>query len=237
MNSLLLVFFAMFGDCRTDTLVSSDGSRAALVVPVRTRQAKTPKLPLVIWLHGGIGANNPAKGLTAAQGFTKWADSGGFALLTPSAWPASPWWSLTAKARLQELVEKASKVPGVGTRVIVLAGVSDGGSGALWLAEQLRGTWGKRLKGVAIWSSDPSVMASQGIPFDLSALKGLPVRWMAGQRDHLYPFEDVASWWDRARANGVVLEPLSDPTADHDLSFHQQDLGRFPKWLRSLATP
>lgn len=217
---------------RIDTIASPDGSRAALVVP---RRAPTAKLPLVVWLHGGIGANNPSKGLAAAAGFVSWADSGGFALLAPSAWPASPWWSATALARIGELILRAGATPGVDASRVFLAGVSDGGSGALWLAGHLAGRKGMRLRGVAVWSTDPSVLVSRGVPFDPAPLVGLPVRWTAGGRDRLYPFEDVAQWWTRFLQAGVKLESRHDPQADHDLSFHRADLGRFPAWVRGHA--
>jgi len=216
---------------RVDTLSASDGSRAALVVPFRRNPSRS-KLPLVVWFHGGIGANNPSKGLAAAAGFVSWADSGGFALLAPSAWPASPWWSATAQARLAELVERAGKVPGVDASRLVLAGVSDGGSGALWLAGRMRPLWGAKLCGVAVWSTDPSVLASQGVSLDPAPLSGLPVRWTAGGRDRLYPFEDVERWWGLLGPAGVKLETRHDPLADHDLSFHRDDLARFPAWVR-----
>lgn len=217
---------------RVDTLIASDGSRAALVVPSRSRAPKAG-LPLVVWLHGGIGANNPSKGLVAASGFVSWADSGGFALLAPSAWPMSPWWSASAQSRLVELVDRAGKTAGVDASRVVLVGVSDGGSGALWLAAHLRPVWGAKLRGVAVWSTDPSVLTSRGVSLEASSLAGLPVRWTAGGRDRLYPFEDVRGWWTALEQGGVKLETRFDPQADHDLSFHQADLGRFPAWLRA----
>lgn len=219
---------------RIDTIVSVDGSRSALVVP--QRKGKT-RLPLVVWLHGGIGANNPSKGLAAAAGFVRWADSGGFALLAPSAWPASPWWSASALARVTELIHRAGATPGVDASRVVLAGVSDGGSGALWMAVQIAHMSSVQLRAVAVWSTDPSVLVSQGIPFDPAPLRGLPIRWTAGGRDRLYPFQDVSNWWGRLEQVGAELETRHDPLADHDLSFHQADLARFPAWVRTRTTP
>ena len=218
---------------RIDTIVSVDGSRSALVVPRRATKAR--RLPLVVWLHGGIGANNPSKGVAAAAGFAAWADSGGFALLAPSAWPASPWWSASALSRVLELVRRAGATPGVDASRLVLAGVSDGGSGALWMAGQMSQLSGKAPRAVAVWSTDPSVLVSQGIPFDPTLLRGQTVRWTAGGRDRLYPIQDVTSWWERLRQSGVALETRLDPMADHDLSFHVADLARFPAWVRSRA--
>ncbi|HQF53495.1 MAG TPA: hypothetical protein PK208_00095, partial [Fibrobacteria bacterium] len=92
---------------RLDTLVAPDGSKAGLWVPESRK-----KLPLVVWLHGGLGANNPSKGIAAAGNMAAtWGDSGAFALLAPSAWPASPWWSETAAQRIVDLVAKAAKTP------------------------------------------------------------------------------------------------------------------------------
>jgi len=227
-NSLLLAAALWCGAYRIDTLSSPDGGRAALVVPLRA----SGKRPLVVWFHGGIGANNPSKGVLAASAFAAWADSCGFALLVPSAWPASPWWSASAASRLEGHLRQAGKTRGVDAGRVVFAGVSDGGSGALWLAARMSGAGARTVRGVAVWSTDPSVLVAQGIPLDPASLKGMPVRWTAGGRDRLYPVSDVQAWWDRFRAASVPLESRLDPTADHDMAWHQQDFARFPAWAR-----
>jgi poly(3-hydroxybutyrate) depolymerase len=230
---LAALVVALAGSWRTDTLVAPDGSKAALVVPSGATQGKTKGHPLVVWLHGGLGANNPAKGLQAAPGFAALADSGGFALLAPSAWPASPWWSASARDRLLALVDAAGRKPGVDASRIVLSGASDGGTGALWLAVALRGTWRGRLRGVAVWSTNPSVLEGRGAPLDASGLAGLAIRWRAGSLDRLYDPADVARWWARLEGAGAVLDTRLDPLAGHDMIDHQADLATFPTWVRS----
>lgn len=216
---------------RLDTLVAPDGSKAGLWV-AKSRK----KLPLVIWLHGGLGANNPSKGVAAASNMSAtWGDSGAFALLAPSAWPASPWWSEDAARRIEDLVAKAAKFPGVDASRIVLAGASDGGSGSLWLSVRLRQDLKGRLKGAAIWSADPHVMEPQGISWNPALLKATTLRWTAGANDRLYPIERIRSWWDRCRTAGIRLESHETPGADHDLRFHQADLALFPAWVRKTA--
>ncbi len=227
-NNLLLALSLWCGAWKIDTLESPDGGRAALVVSVN---AKAPR-PLVVWFHGGIGANNPSKGLLAAQGLAAWADSCGFALLVPSAWPGSPWWSASAVSRLETHLRQVGKRRSVDTRRIVFAGVSDGGSGALWLAAQMPALRTGALRGVAVWSTDPSVLVSRGAVLDPSLLKGIPVRWTAGGRDRLYPVSDVTAWWSRLRSASVPLESRLDPEADHDMTWHQQDFARFPAWAK-----
>lgn len=216
---------------RLDTLVAPDGSRAGLWVPESRR-----KLPLVVWLHGGLGANNPSKGIAAANNMSStWGDSGAFALLAPSAWPASPWWSEDAARRIGDLIAKAAKFPGVDASRIVLAGASDGGSGSLWLSVRLRQDLKGRLKGAAIWSADPSAMERQGAWWNPADLAGTALRWTAGGDDQLYPVARIRSWWDRCRAAGIRLETKETAGAGHDLQFHKADLALFPAWVRRTA--
>jgi len=230
-RSLLACATLAFSAPKLDTLVAPDGSKAGLWLPKSKK-----KLPLVIWLHGGLGANNPAKGVAAASNMAAtWADSAAFALLAPSAWPSSPWWSQDAAIRLTDFVAKATRRPGIDGTRIVLAGASDGGSGALWLAANLRTRFGKSLKGMAIWSADPDVLASQGIAWNPAQLKGLPLRWTAGGRDRLYPLDRIHSWWETCHGAGILLDPHENPTADHDLQFHGPDLALFPAWVRKTA--
>lgn len=213
---------------RFDTLVAPDGSRAGLWIPPAVK-----KLPLVVWLHGGIGANNPAKGVAAANNMVAtWGEAGAFALLGPSAWPASPWWTNDAAERVARLVEQAARRPGIDASRIVLAGASDGGGGALWIASALRKRWGSRLRGVAIWSANPDVIIAQRVAWDPAVLEGLAVRWTAGGRDHLYPMGRIKHWWGQCAVNGIKLQSHENPTADHDLKFHQTDLALFPAWVR-----
>jgi hypothetical protein len=231
MNSLLLIFALFSSAWKLDTLHTPDGSGAGLWIP-----STKGHHPLVVWLHGGLGANNPQKGIPAAANMAAtWGDSGAFALLAPSAWPASPWWSDDAAVRVAELVDSASRKPGVDGSRIVFAGVSDGGTGALWLSAKLRDKLGKRLKGVSVWSCDPDILTSQGGAWVPSSLKGIPLRWTAGGKDHLYPLDRIRGWWARCAVEGVVVEKHEDPGADHDLMYHAADLAKFPAWTRRTA--
>lgn len=217
-----------------EQLAGAGPSRAGFVVPQAARAGKA--VPLVVWLHGGIGANNPAKGVAAAQGFAVLADTGRFALLCPSAWPSSPWWSEDAAHRVASLIRMAMRRPGVGRR-LVIAGTSDGGAGALWLAARLRGEFGDTLSAVAVWSCSADLLAAVGAPWDSRRLAGLPLRWTQGDRDRLFAIDGIRRQWVALRQAGIALEERTATDAGHDLADHQQDLARFPQWLRGLHGP
>jgi hypothetical protein len=197
-----------------------------------SRPGKT--LPLVVWLHGGLGANDPSKGAKAARNLAVWADTSGFALLCPSAWPASPWPSPSAQSRLEQLIALASREKRIGKGAIVIAGSSDGGTGALWLAGQMRPSLGKRLQGVAVWSCNPSVLERYGQEFDPRLLSGLPVRWAQGGRDRLFALEDVRHWWNRCLAAKIRLQPHPQELAGHDMADWAADQGLMGAWVRTL---
>jgi dienelactone hydrolase len=207
-----------------------DGSTAGLVLPGKAKG----KLPLVIWLHGGLGANDPAKGAKAARNMAAWADSSGFALLCPSAWPASPWFSPSAQARVEALITQASLDKNIGKGAIVLAGTSDGGTGALWLAGQMRPGLGNRLRAVAVWSCNPSVLANYGLAFEPRALSGLPLRWAQGGRDRLFALQDVRQWWNQCLAARVKLQSHPVENAGHDMADWQADQSAFGAWIKTL---
>ncbi|HNY29556.1 MAG TPA: hypothetical protein PKO15_01595 [Fibrobacteria bacterium] len=210
-----------------------DGSKAGIWVP----KARA-KVPLVVWFHGGIGANDHAKGVPAARNMAAlWRDSAAFAMVAPSAWPASPWWSDEAVARTRVAIQLASMRKGVDASRVILAGASDGGTGALWIAAKLRPELGKRLKAVAVWSCNPDVLSMQGLALPAVPLEGLPVRWTAGGRDRLYPLSRIQEYWAVLGQAGWKLETHADPVADHDLSFHAADLAKFPAWTRKTTKP
>jgi len=212
------------------TLSLPDGSKAGLVLPSHPKG----KLALVVWLHGGIGANDPAKGIKAATNMLVWADSSNFALLCPSAWPASPWWTPEANRRILDLIRQCGKNPQIDANRIVLAGTSDGGAGALWNVQGVRQQLGKRLKGVAVWSCNPSVLGNYGQAISLASFSGLPVRWAQGGRDRLFALDDVRAWWGQFIAARAKLEPHPIEMAGHDMADWQQDQGTVGAWIRKL---
>lgn len=216
---------------QVETIRLPDGSQAGFWAP-----KSRAKRPLVVWFHGGIGANNPAKGVPAAQNMAAtWKDSGAFALAAPSAWPASPWWTDEAVARTAALIDSAAKRKGVDATRVILAGASDGGTGALWIASKLRTKLGARLKGVAVWSCSPDVLSMQGLTLPALPLVGLPIRWTAGGKDRLYPLVRIKEYWAALSQAGLALETHENAVADHDLSFHAADLALFPTWSRQTA--
>lgn len=239
MNSLICLsplVFALFAapatpPAKVESIRLPDGSQAGFWAP-----KSRAKLPLVVWFHGGIGANNPAKGVPAAQNMAAtWKDSGAFALLAPSAWPASPWWTDEAVARTAALIDSAAKRKGVDASRVILAGASDGGTGALWIASKLRTKLGTKLKGVAVWSCNPDVLSMQGLTLSAMPLVGLPIRWTAGGKDRLYPLSRIKEYWAALSQAGLSLETHENLVADHDLSFHAADLALFPAWSRKTA--
>lgn len=239
MNSLACLFFLLTPlfcapvakPAGVESIRLTDGSQAGFWVP----KSRT-KLPLVVWFHGGIGANNPAKGVPAAQNMaTTWKDSVAFALVAPSAWPASPWWSDEAVARTAALIDSAAKRKGVDASRVILAGASDGGTGALWIASKLRAKLGTKLKGVAVWSCNPDVLSMQGLSLPAMPLVGLPIRWTAGGKDRLYPLTRIKEYWTALSQAGLALETHENLEADHDLAFHAADLALFPAWVRKTT--
>lgn len=214
-----------------EELAGAGPSRAGFVLP-RSAHRGGP-VPLVVWLHGGIGADNPAKGVVAAQGFAVWADTGRFALLCPSAWPSSPWWTEDAARRVIPLVRTAMSRRGVDHR-LVIAGASDGGAGAFWLAARLRAEFGDTLRAVAVWSCSADLLAAVGAAWDPRRLAGLPLRWTQGDRDRLFGIDDVRRQWRALQQAGVLVEGRVAAGAGHDLAEHGQDLAHLPQWLHGL---
>lgn len=227
---LILATATAFAAPTVKELPLPDGSTAGLVLPGQFKGRKT----LVVWLHGGIGANDPGKGLKAARNMKEWADTSGFALLCPSAWPASPWPTAQAKNRLESLVAAASKAKGLKDAPVVLAGTSDGGAGALWLAGELRPKLGKRLSAVAVWSCNPSMLGNYGVEFQPRTLAGTKVRWAQGGRDRLFALEDVRQWWNLCLAARVKLEAHPVELAGHDMADWTADQNAFGAWVRGL---
>lgn len=182
--------------------------------PPAPRDAR--RAPVVVWLHGGMGSANCAKGLTAGLPLLDSA-------LHKKAWVVSPsacgehHWVASGPALVDALLDSLERRRGFAVDSIELVGVSDGGMGVVAYSLQGRRTVTRRLliSTYAGQLADASLLAQQP-----RIRQG---RWifLQGGADRLFPPARTRPWMTEFCSHLGSLQCLVrfDPSGEHDYAW------------------
>jgi hypothetical protein len=187
------------------------------------------KYQVRIQLHGGVG--RPANASRRSAGFGRLAGAEQIYVL-PQAWNEAPWWSEVQLENLRAILDTVKHTYNVDENRVVVSGVSDGGTGAYYVAMRDPTPYASflPLNGYVL------VLASEsgGVVGDLfpGNLRNRPFFVVNGGRDPLYPTSAVEPSLEQLRKGVVqmVYKPQSD--AGHDTSWWPQVKDAFEDFVR-----
>jgi acetyl esterase/lipase len=186
--------------------------RYVLVVP-STYDPAVP-MPLRIYLHGGVDTED--RNSARLWDFDRFGPGEGLALY-PSAWRGAPWWHLNQMDNILGIIAELKHTYNIDENRIHIVGVSDGGTGAYFLAFKTPTAFAgfAPLIGHAGALVNPRLGAAG--PFYVRNLRNSPFFIVNGALDPLYPVREVAPYVALYRQAGVnlVFRPRSE--AGHDL--------------------
>ena len=177
----------------------------------------TRKYQVRLQLHGGVGRieeNVPPKSSTTGR--LMGAEQ---IYVMPYAWRDAPWWSGRQIENLRSIIDAVKRTYNVDENRIVLAGVSDGGTGAYFVAMRDTTPFASflPLNGfIMVLKNETS--EDEG---DLSPnnLLNKPLFVVNGGRDPIYPTSTVDPYIEHLKGAGVVLDYRPQPNAAHDTSW------------------
>jgi hypothetical protein len=169
-----------------------------------------------IQLHGGVGGrttnapvgNGTVGALTGAEQI----------YVVPYAWADAPWWSVDQVLNLAAIVDGLKRVYNVDENRVVLSGVSDGATGALYAA--MRDT--TPFASILPLNGYLMVLALRDIDDGLvfaNNLRNKPIFAVNGGRDPLYPTRVVDPYIDHLRKGGVTVDYHPQPDAGHNTAW------------------
>jgi hypothetical protein len=169
-----------------------------------------------IQLHGGVGGratnapvgNGTVGALTGAEQF----------YVVPYAWAEAPWWSPDQVLNLTAIVDRLKRLYNVDENRIVLSGVSDGGTGALYVA--MRET--TAFASILPLNGSLMVLALRDIDDGLifaNNLRNKPLFAVNGGRDPLYPTRVVEPYLEHLKRGGVTVDYHPQPNAGHNTAW------------------
>ena len=185
-------------------------------------------------LHGGVGgrqSNVPpdnAGGVGALEGPGDVAQ----VYIVPFSWNASPWWSSDQVVNLHGILDIAKRRYNIDENRVVVSGVSDGGTGAYYLAMRETTPYASFLPLNGYWLvlSNPDIQ--RGGALYPNNMRNKPFFVVNGGRDPLYPTVRVDPTIAHFKQGGVSVDYRPQPEAGHNTRWWPEVRDGFEMFVR-----
>lgn len=150
----------------------------------------------------------------------------------PSGWAGAEWWHAVQIDNILRLVDTLKRRYNVDESQVYLTGISDGGTGAYFMAMKETTSWSSflPLNGSILVIGNPDVRAD-GEVF-AGNLVNKPLYIVNGGRDPLYPVANVQTHVDWFKTLGVPFVFNPQPAAGHDTSWWPHVRAPFERFVR-----
>ena len=188
--------------------------------PARRQQVR-------IQLHGGVSREENGPRGDGTIGALAGAEQ---IYLIPYAWRDAPWWGEEQIANLRTLIDRIKRTYNIDENRIALSGVSDGGTGAFYIAMRDTTPFAsfQSLNGFVMVL--PSVVAGDLYP---NNLRSKPFFIVNGGQDRLYPTRLVDPYIEHLKAGGVDLVYRPQPNGAHNTAWWPDVKDSFEEFVRS----
>jgi predicted esterase len=150
----------------------------------------------------------------------------------PNGFAGAEWWHAIQVENILRLVDRVKRKYNVDESCVYLTGVSDGGTGAYYMAMKDPTPWSAFLP----LNGSIKVLANPDIRADGELFSGnlvnRPFYIVSGGRDHLYPASHVATHVEAFNRLGVSLVFRAQPEAGHDTSWWPYERGLFEQFVK-----
>ncbi len=157
--------------------------------------------------------------------------------LYPSGWADAQWWHGVQVDNILRALDTLKRRYNVDEAHVHLTGISDGGTGAYFMAMKEVTTWASflPLNGSILVLANPDVRADGELFANNLANK--PLYIVNGGLDRLYPVTHVQTHIDWFKTLGVPLVFNPQPSAGHDTSWWPHVRGPFEQFVRDHPRP
>jgi acetyl esterase/lipase len=215
------------------TLTDLNGQPFVLGILPGVDNPHSRALPLIIYLHGGIGTSRTDKGVNAYTMLSPLADSMPLYLASPSANRLTPWWSSAGLERILQSVRYMCLHYPIDAERIFLVGVSDGATGCYAAANTIPAPFA----GFIAISGFGGMLPRVGLPLAPSNLMQRPIYNVQAGLDRLYPLEMVNAFLDELYNHGVNVERTVYPDERHGFDYREREWPALLKLLREWKRP
>ena len=180
-------------------------------------------------LHGGIGRPQPGLRGSGSIGALAGAEQ---IYVLPASWDEAPWWGGAQVESLRIILDRVKRAYNVDENRVVVSGVSDGGTGAYYIAMRDTTPYASFLPliGHILILANPSIgIREQLFP---NNLRNKPLFVVNGGRDQLYPTSMVDPSIRHLQGGGVALTYLPQPDGQHNTAWWPEVKDPFERFVR-----
>ena len=208
---------------------TSDGVQHHYVLNVPETYDPTHRYQVRVHLHGGVAgrADNTPVG-PGTIGALAGAEQ---IYVIPYAWADAPWWSDDQVLNLVDIVDATKRVYNVDENRVVVSGVSDGGTGAYWVAMRETTPFAAFLPLNGYWMVLASRDIDDGMVF-ANNLRNKPLFAVNGGLDRLYPTRYVDPHIAHMKKGGVTVDYHPQPEAGHNTAWWPEVKDTFEAFVR-----
>lgn len=172
-----------------------------------------------VQLHGGVGRPEPVTRGDGSIGALAGAEQ---IYVMPVAWAGHEWWAAPQDENLPAILDQVKRTYNVDENRVVLAGVSDGGTGAFYVAMRDTTPYASfvPLNGFILVLRNRD-MGIRGGLFP-NNMRNKPFFAVNGGNDPLYPTARVTPYMEHFRAGGLELEYAPVRDAGHNTAWWPQ---------------
>lgn len=205
-----------------------DGVEHYFAVNVPDGYDPAKKYQVRFQLHGGVDGrtDNQPRG-SGAIGQLAGAEQ---IYVLPYSWRDAPWWSDDQVLNFDAIVDQLKRKYNVDENRVVVAGVSDGGTGAYYIAMRETTPFASflPLNGFIMVLASDSIDDAQNYPANL---RNKPFFVVNGGRDRLYPTSVVEPFTRHLMSNGIIIDYHPQPEGEHNTAWWPQVKDVFEKFV------
>lgn len=179
-------------------------------------------------LHGGIGARagNAPRG-TGEIGPLAGAEQ---IYVLPYAWEEAPWWGHDQILNLNAILDTLKRTYNVDENRVVLSGVSDGATGAYYIAMRNTTPFASflPLNGFIMVLTSDEIDDGRMFP---NNLRNKPLFVVNGGRDRLYPTRNVEPFTRHLASSGIEIDYHPQPDGEHNIKWWPEVKDLFEKFV------
>jgi len=209
---------------------TSDGIEHYYSVNVPENYDPAKKYQVRFQLHGGVDGrtDNQPRG-NGAIGQLAGAEQ---IYVLPYAWHDAPWWSDDQVLNFRAIVDHLKRTYNVDENHVVVSGVSDGGTGAYYIAMRETTLFASflPLNGFIMVLANDDIDNGQNYP---NNLRNKPMFVVNGGRDRLYPTSAVEPYTRHLIQSGVTIDYHPQPTGEHNTAWWPQVKDLFESFVTS----
>ena len=193
----------------------SNGSESTFFYYVPASYDPAKPTTLALFLHGGISAPQPGRGKGQWRVFKEEADREGWIAAAPSSYDKCLWWKPEGEEHVVETIRFLSARFNLDRNRVILAGFSDGASGAYSLGMKRPDLFAACIP----WNGAVGVVTAPpagASPFYTTNCRLTAWRATHGGKDQLYPSASQKPVIEQLKAAGVAIEWKDFETVGHD---------------------